>query len=70
MPFTGSRLGRRQKHGNGKLSWLASGILIGLSVLWFVAAKLARNYTDTDGFGVGLAEWFAQSGKWFVLLGR
>jgi len=68
-PILGWQLGRRQKTVNGKLSPLASGILIGSGVLWFVTAKLARNYTDTDGFGVEVAEWFAHSGKWLVLLG-
>ena len=39
-----------------------------MGIIWLLAAWLARNYADTYGFGTDLAEWFAQSGKWLVLL--
>jgi hypothetical protein len=65
--FTGWRLGRRNG-SDKKLSSRASGILLGLGIFWILAAKFARGYADTDGFGCDLAGWFAHSGKWLVLL--
>lgn len=65
----GWRSGRRRQNQKGKLSPVTTGILVGLGLGWFVAAKLARNYADTDGFGSVPAEWFAHAGKWLVLLG-
>jgi hypothetical protein len=52
----------------GKLSPLKAGILLALGSAWLIAARLARNYADTDGFGADVAGEFAGSGKWFVLL--
>ncbi len=43
--------------------------MLALGIGWLLAARLARNYADTDGFGADAAGWFAQSGKWFALLG-
>jgi hypothetical protein len=65
--FGGWRSGRRSKAGKA-LSPLAAAGLAGLGILWFVAAQTARKLADADGFGPGFAEWFAHSGKWFVLL--
>jgi len=42
--------------------------MIGLCVLWFMAAWVAQSYADTDGFGATLAEWFAFSDRWWFLL--
>ncbi len=44
-------------------------MLLAAGIFWLLAARLARSYADTDGFGADAAGWFAQSGKWFVLLG-
>jgi hypothetical protein len=50
------------------LSFKSAGFLVGLAILWLLAARLARPYADTDHPGATLAEWFAFSGKWWVLL--
>jgi hypothetical protein len=65
--FAGWRAGRRPKDRQ-KLSPLAVSALAGLGFLWFFAAQIARQLADADGFGSAFAEWFAHSGKWFVLL--
>jgi uncharacterized membrane protein YhaH (DUF805 family) len=65
---TGWWIGRRLPVGNEKLSPKSAVIVIGLCVLWFVAAWLARPCSDTDRPGAALAEWFAFSGRWWVLL--
>ncbi|HSY18219.1 MAG TPA: cysteine peptidase family C39 domain-containing protein [Candidatus Acidoferrales bacterium] len=62
------RLGSRRRDEAGKLSPVAAAMLIALGILWLLAAYFARGYSDTDGFGTDLAAWFAQSGKWLVLL--
>ena len=64
----GWRMGRRFPAGGGKLSVKAGVVLIGLGVVWFAAAWLARTYADTDHPGAELAGWFAHSGKWLMLL--
>lgn len=69
MPFVGWRLGRRKRGRKEKLSPVTAGIMVGLGVFWFVAAQLARNWADTDNPVAALAEGFAHSGKWLVLLG-
>lgn len=61
--------GRRRQNFSEQLSPIKAAILGGLGILWFVTSHWARHYADTNGFGVSLAEWFAQSGKWLVLLG-
>lgn len=43
-------------------------LLIGAGSLWFVAGYFTRNYADTDGWGATVAEWFAHSGRWLLLL--
>jgi hypothetical protein len=45
-----------------------AAISIGLGLVWFFGAWLARTHADTDGFGADAAGWFAHSGKWLVLL--
>lgn len=64
----GWRSGRGRQRRETKLSRMAAVTLISLGALWFVAARLARDYADGSGFGSELAEWFAHSGKWFSLL--
>jgi len=49
-------------------SFKSGGFVVGLGVLWFVAAWLTRSYADTDHPGAVLAEWFAHTGKWWTLL--
>ncbi|MEI6074448.1 MAG: cysteine peptidase family C39 domain-containing protein [Verrucomicrobiota bacterium] len=66
--FTGWRLGRRGSGQSVHLSRRASGTVIGLGLVWFVGAWLARRYADTDSAGSSLAEWFAYAGQWLVLL--
>ena len=66
--LAGWRLGRRRTGRNGRLSPLAAGTVSGFGLLWFVGAWLARAHADTNGVGATLAEWFAHSGKWLVLL--
>jgi uncharacterized membrane protein YhaH (DUF805 family) len=65
---TGWWIGRRLPVRDEKLSPKSAASVIGLCVLWFVAAWLARPYADTDRFGSAFAEWFSFSGKWWVLL--
>jgi Peptidase C39 family len=60
--------GRRLPDCAEKLSFKSGACLIGLGIFWLAAAWLARPYADTDGFGSTVAEWFAFSGKWWVLL--
>jgi len=62
------RLGGRRRASGDKLSPLVAATLVTLGILWLLAARFARNYADTDGIGTDLAVWFAQSGKWLVLL--
>ena len=64
----GWRLGRRCSGRNVHLSLRAAGTVIGFGLFWFVGAWLARSYADTDDIGSPLAEWFAYSGQWLVLL--
>ena len=66
--LAGARLGRRHAAHNGRLFPLAAGSALALGLVWFLAAWRARFYADTDGLGATLAEWFAHSGKWLVLL--
>jgi len=66
--LAGWRPGRRRTGQNDGLSPLAAGTAIGVGLFWFAAAWLARPYADTNGTGSTLAEWFAHSGKWLVLL--
>ena len=67
--LTGWWLGRRRGSAQSvHLSRRAAGTVIGLGLAWFVAAWLARRYADTDDAGAPLAEWFAYSGQWLVLL--
>jgi hypothetical protein len=66
--FVGRRWGRRRAAQNGRLSPLAAGLALALGSVWFLAAWRARFYADTDGPGATLAEGFAHSGKWLVLL--
>ena len=61
-------MGCRFPAGGGKLSVKAGVVLIGLGVVWFGTAWLARTYADTDRSGAELAGWFAHSGKWLILL--
>lgn len=61
-------LGSRRQNKVEKLSPAVAVILIAAGILWLLAARFARDYSDTDGFGTDLAGWFAQSGKWFTLL--
>jgi hypothetical protein len=65
----GWRLGHCGKSCTEKLSPVAAGLMLAGGVLWILAARYARDYADTDGGGAEVAGWFAQSGKWFVLLG-
>lgn len=64
----GWRLGRTRENRRGNLSPVTAGIFIAIGVAWLIAARLARTYADTDGFGADAACWFAHSGKWLVLL--
>ena len=66
--LAGWRWGQRRATRNERLSPLAAGIALALGLFWFLAAWQARIYADTDGAGATLAEWFAHSGKWLVLL--
>jgi uncharacterized membrane protein YhaH (DUF805 family) len=65
---TGSWIGSRRPVGNEKLSPKSAVILIGLCSIWFAAAWLARPYSDTNRPGARIAEWFAFSGRWWILL--
>lgn len=67
--FFGWRTGKLRRNHGAKLSLPAALALTGLGLLWLAAARLARDYADTDGRGVAAAEWFAHSGKWLILLG-
>lgn len=60
--------GTRHRTANGKISPLVAGLLVAAGIFWLLTAWLARSYSDTDGFGTDAAAWFAQSGKWLVLL--
>ncbi len=60
--------GRRRGDCSGRLSLPAAGMLVALGLAWFLVARLARTYADTDGWGADFAEGFAHSGKWLVLL--
>lgn len=51
-----------------KLSPGSAIVVLGLIASWFLAAWWARPYADTERPGAALAEWFAFSGKWWVLL--
>jgi uncharacterized membrane protein YhaH (DUF805 family) len=64
----GCWIGRRWTVRDEKLSPKSVAFVTGLCVLWFVAARLARPYSDTDRFGSAFAEWFAFSGQWWFLL--
>jgi hypothetical protein len=65
----GWRLARSQQNRRGELPPETAVALIGLGLAWFIIARLARTYADTDGLGAEVADWFAHSGKWLVLLG-
>ncbi len=64
----GWRRGRTQPNRTENLSPLTAVLLVGLGLAWFIGARLARTYSDTDGFGTDAAGWFAHTGKWLVLL--
>jgi uncharacterized membrane protein YhaH (DUF805 family) len=61
-------LGRRSPARNDKHTFKFAGLVIGLAILWFATALLARFHADTDRPGATLAEWFAHAGKWWILL--
>jgi hypothetical protein len=65
----GWRLGRSRQNQRENLPPRMIGVFIAPGIIWLVAARLARNYADTDGFGADVAGWFAHSGKWLILLG-
>ncbi len=64
----GRQMGRRYRGRAKEMSHRTALLLIGAGSLWFVAAYFTRNYADTDGWGASVAEWFAHSGRWLVLL--
>jgi uncharacterized membrane protein YhaH (DUF805 family) len=66
--IAGRCIGKQVPGQSEKLSFTAGAFIIGLIGLWFVVAWLARPYADTDRPGAALAEWFAFSGKWWLLL--
>ncbi|MEI6786479.1 MAG: cysteine peptidase family C39 domain-containing protein [Verrucomicrobiota bacterium] len=63
--WAGQHQGKRQQ----ELSLKAAASLVVLGLVWFLLARWARPHADTDRAGAELAEWFAHSGKWFILLG-
>jgi hypothetical protein len=65
---TGWRAGRGRRNAGTRLWPLTAAMLVGLGVLWLVAAQIARRHADREGFGSDCAGWFAHSGKWFTLL--
>ncbi|HEX9046843.1 MAG TPA: cysteine peptidase family C39 domain-containing protein, partial [Verrucomicrobiae bacterium] len=66
--LAGWLLGRRHSPHAGKHSFLKTILLLVGVVGWYVVANWARHYSDTDGFGAAVAEWFGFSGKWYFLL--
>jgi len=64
----GSWLGRRSVGARPFSPMVGTGFVSLLFVLWFGGAWFARPYADTDRSGWQIAEWFAFSGKWWVLL--
>ena len=64
----GRQMGRRYRGRAKEMSHRTALLLIGAGSLWFVVAYFTRNYADTDGWGASVAEWFAHSGRWLVLL--
>jgi uncharacterized membrane protein YhaH (DUF805 family) len=65
---TGWRFGNRLTVRDEKLSSKSAVILTGLCSIWFAAAWLARPYSDTDRPSATIAEWFAFSGRWWILI--
>lgn len=59
---------RRRQSGDGKLSLVLATAIIACALGWLLAARLTRNYADTDGWGADAAGWFAHAGKWLILL--
>lgn len=66
---TGRSWARRRQNSDGKMSPVLAMTVIAAALGWFAAARLARNYADTDGWGADAAGWFAHAGKWLILLG-
>jgi hypothetical protein len=64
----GWAMGSRRKEARGKMSQFAAAGFLAFGVGWFIVARLARDYADTDGYGADAAGWFGLSGKWMVLL--
>ena len=66
--IAGRRFGRAKQNRQNNVSPMTAVIFVGLGLTWFVAARLARTYADTDSFGTDAAGWLAHSGKWLILL--